>query len=585
MKRGLIERRPARRVTARGAVVTGLVATTVALPLAATTPAAAAVNLCGHPADTVPPQISQLTFSTQTVDTTTGTQAVTLTADASDTATSGAGSGVKTLFAYLTGPHRSYVQVRFHLASGTATDGQWSGTASFSKKNWPGTYRLSQLWTIDAAGNYQEYAQYGSTAYSPTAISLQTGWNTQIVVSGPTPPKPKPPVYSTAGVLSTFKISPSAVNTTASAKQVTVTARFKGHQPSHAWVYLSHGRSKTHPFINLHARLHRVTHGWRAHLTVPRWLGTVVPTFNLQAEFHRHVRPGYVEYDPTWLKEHGFPSTLAITSGLDLVPPQITGLTLTPDSVDTTTGAQTVAVTASVTDALSGVKSVEIDLNRNTGPVFTFGSGSNEAGALSAVGPGKFGYFDTGGDVRVRMTKTGSEWTGTATFRRCVPSGKWRINAVLSDNAQNGIYLGSGKLAKLGLPSTMQVKAAPQYVFDPVVTGATAAGAYHQITLDFDEGVQNITTNNLSVYDMSPADQRYQQTLPITSIACSDGTAIVDCSGSAGLVTSAVLTIPAVTGGRHYEVWADLGATTSQITDAGGLPVSWQYAIAQVRGD
>jgi hypothetical protein len=565
--------------------MTGLIGSTVLLPLIASTPAAAAaINLCGHPADTVPPQISSLTFSSQAVNTTHGAQSVTLTADAIDTATTGTGSGVKHLEAYLAGPH-NYIPVKFHLASGTTDDGVWTGVAAFTRKDWPGAYTLDDISISDAADNYQDYPGYGTTTASPTAVSLQSGWDSQLTLTGPTPTKTKPHTVP-SGELSGFTLSPGEVNTTKTSKRVVVIARFKGHQPKRVDVsfFQRPQRGKTR-FLDLHARLHSAGHSWRGHITIPRWLGDVKPQAEIDAQFGRGFKPAYRDYDNTKLQLLGFPSAVAVTSAVDTTPPRLTNLSITPATVDTTTGVQTVAVTASATDARSGVQQVDVNFEKNSELGIEFAAGSNPSGATSVSGFGSLGDFEDGGSVSVRLTRAGSHWTGTATFRRCVPIGKWHVSAAIFDHAGNDGFFGGPKLRKLGLPSTLQVAAAPQYVFDPVVTAATAAGAYHQITIDFDHGVQNLTTSNLTAYAMSPADKRYQKPLTISAIACSNGKAVIDCSGSAGLVTSAVLTIPKVTGGRHYEVWADLGAKTAQITDAGGLPVSWQYAIAQVTGD
>jgi hypothetical protein len=568
----------------RGTLVPGLIGSAVLLPLIATTPAAAAASLCGHPADTVPPQIASVTFSSQTVDTTHGAQSVTLTADASDTATGGVGSGVKYLVAYLLGPHHSDIAVKFLRSSGTADSGVWTGAAAFTQKDWPGTYELQDVFVQDAADNYQDYPGYGGSAEAPTAISLQSGWESQLTLTGPTPTTTKQHTVP-AGKLSAFAMSPSAVNTTRSTKRVVVTARFKGHQPTHAYAYFyQRGERGKDRFVQLHTRLHVTGHGWRGHVTVPRWAGDGKAQAEVDAVFGRGSKPGYRSYDNAELQLHGFPSAVTITSGFDSAPPQLTNLTFTPSSVNTTTGAQTVAVKASAKDVTSGVKQVEVSFEKNSPVEILFGDGSNQAGAASAGGLGGLGDFEDGGNVNVRLTRTGSQWTGTATFHRCVPAGKWHVSAGILDNAGNAKYLSWHKLGALGFADTLDVAASPQYVFDPVVVAATAAGAYHQITLDFDEGVQNLTTANLTAYAVSPADTRYQKPLKVSSIACSNGKIIIDCSGSGGLVTSAVLTIPHVTGGRHYEVWADLDSTTSQITDAGGLPVSWQYAVAQVKG-
>lgn len=579
--------RPGTRRMARGSALIGLIAGTVSLPLIISQPASATTpNLCGHPADTVPPQISSVTFSSLTADTSNGTTSVTVTADASDTATAGAGSGVAHVDAYLSGPHHSFVLVRFHRGSGTSDAGVWTGKAVFTQADWPGAYALYDVSINDAAGNYQDYPGYSTSAASPTAISLQAGWDTQLTLTGPTPTKTTRPTVP-AGRLTTFAVSPSAVDTTTSTKRVVVRARFSGHQPHHVFVYLNRApeSGRNHRFIELHSRLRRTAHGWRGHLTAPRWVGNITLLANVDASFGRDRKPSYRNYSTSQLKLDGLTSTMTITSNLDNRAPRLTGLTFTPTSVDTHTGAQTVAVTASATDAVSGVKHLEVDFDKHSNRGIVFSDGSDQAGAASAVGLGAFDDYADGGDVSVRLNRTGSTWTGTATFRKCVPVGTWHVSASLTDNAGNSRYLNGKRLAKLGVPNTLQVAAAHQYVFDPVVTAATAAGAYHQITLDFSEGVENLTTSNLAAYAISPAATRYQKQLTISTIACSNGKKIIDCSGSGGLITSAVLTIPAVTGGKHYEVWADPDATTSQITDAGGLPVSWQYAIAQVRGD
>jgi hypothetical protein len=578
--------RPSVQQILRGSVVTGLIGSTALLPVIVAAPVAAAINLCGHPADTLPPQISSLTFSSQTVDTTHGATSVTLTADATDTANGGAASGVKQIDAYFVGAHGTYVPVKFSLASGTTVDGVWTGVATFTKKDWPGIYKLRDVSINDAAANYQDYSGYGTTAASPNAISLQTGWDSQLTLSGPTPTKPK--VHTVpAGQLSAFVLSHSAVNTTNATKRVDVTARFKGHQPREVFVDFIRPPQpgKSGRFLDLHARMRPADHSWHGHFTVPRWVGNVKPQGSVDAFFGRGFRPQYRNYNNVQLKARGFASALAITSTLDNTPPRLTKFSFTPNAVNTTTGRQTVAITASATDAVSGVRQVEVSFYKNSNLGIEFSAGSNEAGATAARGFGGLGDFEDGGNVNVRLTRTGAQWTGTATFRECVPVGKWHVSAQLFDNADNGSYFSGKKLTTLGFPNTLQVAAARQYVFDPVVTAATAAGASHQITLDFDHGVENLTASNLTAYAMSPAGTRYQTPLPITMIKCSNGSAFIDCSGSGGLVSSAVLKVPATLGHQNYEVWADLDATTSQITDAGGLPVSWQYAIAQVRAD
>jgi hypothetical protein len=104
------------------------------------------------------------------------------------------------------------------------------------------------------------------------------------------------------------------------------------------------------------------------------------------------------------------------------------------------------------------------------------------------------------------------------------------------------------------------------------------------ITLDFTEGVKNVTDSTLAVFARAPASTRFQAPLSISNVVCSDGTGTVACTGNGGLVTSAVLTVPDVAAGQDYEVWANQGSVTSQLTDGAGNPLDWSYQAADVTG-
>ena len=93
---------------------------------------AAPPSLCAPAADTVAPQVSSLTFSTHSVDLTTGPRSVRVTAHAVDTSGGGVASGVKRIIADLSGPG-GFAQTRLSLASGTTADGTWTGTPSRSQ--------------------------------------------------------------------------------------------------------------------------------------------------------------------------------------------------------------------------------------------------------------------------------------------------------------------------------------------------------------------------------------------------------------------------------------------------------------------
>jgi hypothetical protein len=61
-----------------------------------------------------------------------------------------------------------------------------------------------------------------------------------------------------------------------------------------------------------------------------------------------------------------------------------------------------------------------------------------------------------------------------------------------------------------------------------------------------------------------------------------DGSNPIDCSGSGDLVTSAVLTVPEMTAGNTYDVYANLDQAVPQLVDGNGNPMQWNYAATQV---
>jgi hypothetical protein len=169
-------------------------------------------------------------------------------------------------------------------------------------------------------------------------------------------------------------------------------------------------------------------------------------------------------------------------------------------------------------------------------------------------------------------------------FARCELSGSWRIDAVVTDRAGNSADYPSSKLIAAGLPGSLSVTSDPGDVVAPSVQNATASAAAHTITLDFSEGVKNVSPSTLSVFATQPALTRYEHPLQIAAISCSNGTpGAIGCDGSEGMVTAATLSVPSLVEGQSYRLWANLNAVISQLTDAAGNPVTWNVSAAQVR--
>jgi hypothetical protein len=533
----------------------------------------------------VPPQLSSLTFSTHTVDLTNGPRRVSVTAQATDPST-GPTSGVQAVQVEFSRGHNG-IDALLNLTSGTATNGTWKGAAHFPHT---GTWSVTNVFVTDGSDNLQIYGRGGKAPTSPTDLRLHPDWDSSVsVVGGGAGTPPRGPAVK-PGKLTGFRLAPKAVNTTHSAKRVRVTADFKGRQPRDVAMFLVKnegglgiGFSKTgavqvpsaasrfgraaagkairiSPFFKL-VSLRQTTHRhWAGHVKIGRWVGHIVAKPTLIAIFGPSVRPRFKQFSADRLDALHFTHSLKITGGVDTTRPALTGLRVTPISVDTTSGAEAVTVTARATDRQSGVAFARAHLT---------------------AGPGRFA---PGSSLTVHMTRLGDVWTGQAKVRECVPSGAWRVSVDLVDNAENVARFSSKSLIAAGLPGQITVTSHPGDVEPPSVDSSTAAAAHHMITLDFSEGVKNVTDSTLSVFALAPASTRFQSPLTISGVVCSDGTGTVACSGSGGLVTSAVLTVPDVVAGRHYEVWANQDSVTPQLTDGAGNPLDWTYQATTVKG-
>lgn len=553
-----------RRGTAIG--VTAAVVITPLLPMTA----AQAGGLCSPLADTVPPQVSQVAFNRQTVDLDSGSRRVTVTADATDTSGNGAGSGITQLDVYVSGPHAG-VNPKMSLASGTSTDGVWKGSFTVPKDGRAGTWSLMSVTAQDADHNYENYQHYGTHVQSPTDIALQPGWDTSFTVTGTGTPPPK---KQKAGTITGFSFTPQAVDTTHVKKTVHISATFSAPEPKR--VDLNFVRRVGNGRYFLKGTALKRTNGtrWSGHISVPRWVGNDKLEPSLYAIYPTTLTPRERNFSSAALRKRHFTSVLTVHSGTDNTKPKLRTLSFSPPSVDTTTGAETVTVTATASDTHSGVGRVTADLSIDNG-------GGGSASGLYPY-PG-FGYQDSS-YIGVNLKPVGDKWVGTARFRRCVPSGSWKTQVSLDDRADNYANYSPKKLVAAGLPAHISVTSTPGDVEDPEVRDATASGVDHSITLDFTEGVKNVTTSTLSVYALKPVSTRYQHTAAVTAITCSNGSAAVDCSGAGGLVTSAVLTVTGLTGGAEYQVYANLNAITSQLTDGNGNPLPWDYEAADVTG-
>jgi hypothetical protein len=143
----------------------------------------------------------------------------------------------------------------------------------------------------------------------------------------------------------------------------------------------------------------------------------------------------------------------------DTKAPQLVGLTIEPDEVDTTAADQKVTFTAHVTDDLAGISSVGIAI----------ASPSESQVVVESLN------FSSG-------TSTDALYSGSVTIPRFAEAGAWRVtNVYLNDSARNGDALSTAELEGLGLPSTVQVDPPPTVVEIQPVSGPESGGTAVEI--------------------------------------------------------------------------------------------------------
>ncbi|HEV2981948.1 MAG TPA: IPT/TIG domain-containing protein, partial [Solirubrobacteraceae bacterium] len=136
------------------------------------------------------------------------------------------------------------------------------------------------------------------------------------------------------------------------------------------------------------------------------------------------------------LEGKGLPASVAVSSTEDTEAPKLASLTLTPSSVETTSGAQTVTATAEITDNASGFAHGSIDFKKPTGEKIT--------------APASF--------VRISGTAAKGIYEAKTTFKPYIRAGTWSVNDVnLGDVVGNEANISGAELEAKSLPHSVSV--------------------------------------------------------------------------------------------------------------------------------
>jgi len=185
----------------------------------------------------------------------------------------------------------------------------------------------------------------------------------------------------------------------------------------------------------------------------------------------------------------------------DTTPPKLVGLAISPNSVDVTSGPQTVTITMNVTDDLSGTQQVY--------------------GAVRSPTTGQYQYFYANLTAGTNLNGT---WVGNVTIPQYSEAGGWTIYYIyLADNDTNTQYLYTSDLQALGFPTTFTVVSQqdvtpPQltsFGFSPSAINVSAADQIITFTLGASDDLSGVNFNCVTycyytVYLTSPSGKQWQ---------------------------------------------------------------------------
>lgn len=150
-------------------------------------------------------------------------------------------------------------------------------------------------------------------------------------------------------------------------------------------------------------------------------------------------------YSQSELSGLGFPTTLEVTHNIDVNPPVLQSFSFSPGSINTGGAAQTVTVTARITDDVSGFNQAGgVRFQSPSGQQFAFKS---------------FNDSRISGDARDGIYQIGIE------FPQNSEPGVWRVVSVsITDFETNNRFYSTSQLTALGFPTDLQVASTPATV-------------------------------------------------------------------------------------------------------------------------
>jgi hypothetical protein len=358
--------------------------------------------------DTTPPKVVGLTASPASVDTSSGAKTIAVAVHATDDL-----SGISAVQVSLSNGSRWISAAAQLSAGGSHLDGTWSATLTLPQNAATSSYALN-IAVIDNIGNHHTYSAQELESLSLPSSIAQTG-------AGDTTPPQVSGLSATPGSLSTC----SAAQTVAVVVQASDSSGVAG-----VTVNLTGpgGQQLSAPAALVNDGGTATNGRWSASLTLPAHARQGAWSISIQAS-DTAGNPVYIS--STQLASSGYTAAIAQTCSGDTAPPQVHGVTLSPESIDTSGATRSVTVAVHATDDLSGIAALKATL-----------SSGDQSVPASAV-------LESGG------TNLDGTWIATLALPRWSHEGTWQLSLTATDSVGNTLSLTPGQISTLGFPDSI----------------------------------------------------------------------------------------------------------------------------------
>src|SRR5205085_1727137 len=356
--------------------------------------------------DTTGPDVVDFTFSPTTMDTSSGSQKVTVTIHATDDL-AGVNNMGGTFYAPGDIQHYGFQTNTPDLISGTATDGVYQTSFTIPQYAAQGTWTLNGMWAHDLAGNVHDYSVSDlQTAGFPTSFEQQGQGDT----TGPD--------------VVDFTFSPTTMDTSSGSQKVTVTIHATDDLAgvnNMGGTFYAPGDIQHYGFQTNTPDLisGTATDGvYQTSFTIPQYAAQ--GTWTLNGMWAHDLAGNVHDYSVSDLQTAGFPTSFEQQGQGDTTGPDVVDFTFSPTTMDTSSGSQKVTVTIHATDDLAGV--------------------NNMGGTFYAPGDIQHYGFQTNTPDLISGTATDGVYQTSFTIPQYAAQGTWTLNGMWAQDLAGNVH-------------------------------------------------------------------------------------------------------------------------------------------------